>query len=158
MKLSSKQELFCHYYHLTRNHKEAAARAGYMLPDRAGLKLLTLESIKQRIEQLDRQTGFKQEAIRGLKRIAFGSITDAVKLVLSQGEDIGDLECLDLYMISEIKRPKGGGMEIKFYDRLKALEQLNNFGEHSTDTALPFYRALENSANKLFDGGDTGEN
>lgn len=105
MKLSPKHELFCLYYHATRNHKEAAARAGLLLPDRTGLKLLESEAIRKRIEELDEQKGFKQEAIRGLKRIAFGSITDAVRLILDE-ENTEDIDSLDLYMVSEIKRPK----------------------------------------------------
>ena len=31
---------------------------------------------------------------------------------------------MDLYSVSEIKRPKDGSMEIKFFDPLKALEKL----------------------------------
>ena len=46
---------------------------------------------------------------------------------------------MDLFMISEIKRPKDGAMEIKFFDRLKALEKLET-------------RSLETgSADSLFD-------
>lgn len=150
MKLSSKQELFCHYYHITRNHKEAAARAGFLLPDRTGLKLLASQDIRRRIRELDGQKGFRQEAIRGLKRIAFGSISDAVRLL--RDEEIENLDGLDLFMVSEIKRPKGGGMEIRFYDRLKALEILSQCGEQEADLALPFYRALEMSTQKLYGG------
>ena len=59
-------------------------------------------------------------------------------------------EKLDLFNVSEIKRPKGGGLEIKFFDRLKALEHLEQLctgGDE--DSALPFYKALENSAAKV---------
>ena len=31
---------------------------------------------------------------------------------------------LDLFNVSEIKRVKGGGVEVKLFDRLKALEKL----------------------------------
>ena len=34
------------------------------------------------------------------------------------------LSAADLYNVSEIKRVKGGGVEIKFYDRQRALERL----------------------------------
>lgn len=57
---------------------------------------------------------------------------------------------MELFNIAEIKRPKGGGIEIKFFDRLKALERLADMtADEATDSALPFYRALENSANAI---------
>lgn len=57
---------------------------------------------------------------------------------------------MELFNIAEIKRPKGGGIEIKFFDRLKALERLADMtADEAADSALPFYRALENSANAI---------
>ena len=35
-----------------------------------------------------------------------------------------ELEKLDLTMVSDIKCPKSGGIEVKFFDRLKALTTL----------------------------------
>ena len=37
-------------------------------------------------------------------------------------------------------------MEIKFFDRQKALERLEELQAGTSDGALPFYRALERSA------------
>ena len=45
---------------------------------------------------------------------------------------------MDLFLVSEIKRPKDGSMEIKFFDRLKALEKLTDDSEKE-DRATPFY-------------------
>lgn len=57
---------------------------------------------------------------------------------------------MDLFGISEIKRPKGGGLEIKFFDRLKPLERLADMStDEAADSALPFYQALENSAQAI---------
>ncbi|MBR6531233.1 MAG: terminase small subunit, partial [Clostridia bacterium] len=55
------------------------------------------------------------------------------------------------FNVSEIKRPKGGGIEIKFFDRIKALEHLEAMcdGGKDDDSALPFYMALEKSASVL---------
>ena len=56
-------------------------------------------------------------------------------------------EAMELLNISEIKMPKSGGIEIKFFDRLKALEKLEEISHSSSgDSALPFYDALERSA------------
>lgn len=67
----------------------------------------------------------KETVKEGLKHLAFGSCNDAV--VLAFAEELPPksvIEQLDLYNVSEIKRVKGGGVEIKLFDRLKALEKL----------------------------------
>ena len=61
-----------------------------------------------------------------------------------------DVESLDLFNIAEIKRPKTGGLEIKFFDRIKALEKLGDILDSAeNDSARPFYNALEKSAAAL---------
>lgn len=89
-----------------------------------------------------------QEEVReGLRRLAFGEVQDAVLLLFAQDDEIaGRLPELNLYNISEIKRPKGGGMEIKFFDRIKALEKLREFEGAPADEPLSFYKALEEGA------------
>lgn len=89
-----------------------------------------------------------QEEVReGLKRLAFGEIQDAVLLLFADSDEIiGRLSELNLYNISEIKRPKGGGMEIKFFDRIKALEKLREFEGTPQGEPLSFYKALEEGA------------
>lgn len=63
--------------------------------------------------------------IKGLKDLAFGKVNDAVTLVFA--EDIPPPEVLakmNLFHVSSIKRVKGGGVEVQFFDRQKALEKL----------------------------------
>ena len=67
--------------------------------------------------------------------------------------DTGLLETMDLYMISEIKRPKEGALEIKFFDRLKALEKICEVQQNPEETCMPFYKALEKSAG-IFNGDE----
>ncbi len=62
----------------------------------------------------------------GYQRLAFGDISDAVSLLYMENPSRGDLSSMDLFLVSEIKRPKDGSMEIKFFDRLKALEKLES--------------------------------
>ena len=52
---------------------------------------------------------------------------------------------MDLFLVSEIKRPKDGSMEIKFFDRLKALEKLESRSE-SEDGAKDLFDAINRSA------------
>lgn len=99
----------------------------------------------------------EEEVCKGLKRLAFGEIKDAIYLLFADENEITEkLPDLDLFNISEIKRPKGGGMEIKFFDRIKALEKLRDIKNESSSQPLSFYKALEEGAKGVFSGyGDT---
>ena len=89
----------------------------------------------------------QQQIEKGLSELAFGSFSDAIKLLFMSDEEIMQrLPKLKLINISEIKRPKGGGMEIKFFDRIKAFERLMDAGNNGADGSLSFYEALEKSA------------
>lgn len=92
-----------------------------------------------------------EEQIRqGLTNLAVGDVSDAVSLLfLSEDEILQKLPKLNLFNISEIKRVKGGGMEIKFFDRLKAFEKLNEITAVSNGEGLSFYRALEKSVEEM---------
>ncbi len=95
-----------------------------------------------------------EEKVRdGLCELAFGGVSDAVSLLyLSDEEAVDRLPKLKLMNISEIKRPKGGGMEIKFFDRIKACEKLLDTENGAQESGLSFYRALEKSAEDIAGG------
>lgn len=143
--LTAKEKNFCRWYARTGNGREAAFCAGYRLhPGRAAMKLYARQDIRAEIEACSRQGGFYREAAAGLRRLAFGSGTDALRLLLEDSTpEWGEL---DLYNISEIKRPKSGGLEIKFFDRQKALEKLAELTADEEEEAAPFYRTLERSS------------
>ena len=88
-------------------------------------------------------------ALSGLRRLAFGRINDALML-LREDAPGPEAKNLDLFSVAEIKRPKGGGIEIKFFDRLEALTRLAELeagagGESSADS---FFAALRGSADR----------
>ncbi len=150
--LNERELLFCAYYSQTHNAREAAARAGYRLrPELQGIRLLEREEVRAEIERLEQRLQTAQEIRDGYRRLAFGPVTDAIRLLfLEEAPSPGQLEAMDLFPIAEIKRPRAGGMEIKFFDRLKALEKLSQLEEQSAqDGALPFYEALEKGARAL---------
>lgn len=150
--LNEKEKLFCFYFCRTRNPREAAAKAGYTLfPEKSGQKLIEETRIAAEIKRLEGlQEVSRQEAAAGYRRIAYGSVCDAIRLLFADSPpDIQELEKLDLFCVSEIKRPKGGGMEIKFFDRLKALEKLAELSGADERELPPFYAALENGAKAL---------
>ncbi len=161
--LTEREELFCWHYAVTQNAREAAARAGYggLFAEKTAARLLRNEMIAARIQSLCGEQKKRAKSVRvGLERLAFGSIADAVELLCSDEYTASDIQRLDLFCISEIKRPKGGGFEIKFFDRLKALERLAEMDDKFADEgALPFYRAIEQGALALREesGGDGDE-
>ncbi len=138
---------------MLRNGSEAAARSGYTLnPKSAAVKLLGRKEIAEEIAAAAAaQRGIQTEAAAGYKRLAFGSVADALSLIFcEEAPTKEELATMDLFNVSEIKRPKGGGLEIKFFDRLKPLERLSEMSESETASALPFYEALNGSAKALY--------
>ena len=123
-----------------------------MKPSAAAAKLLSRKDIKDEIAVLTQaHKPCHNEAAAGYRKLAFGSIADAISLIYRENPPSEyELAEMELFNVAEIKRPKGGGIEIKFFDRLKALERLADMtADETVDTALPFYRALENSANAI---------
>lgn len=99
----------------------------------------------------------QRDVVDGLRRLAFGDIQDAVTLLFESDEKIlSVLPKLDLFNVSEIKKQKGGGMEIKFFDRIKALEKLREvIYSDDRQTAASFYEALEKSTqSEMTEGGE----
>ncbi len=89
----------------------------------------------------------RKRSLIGFEKLAFGSTADAFKLMMSDGNL--DLSGLNLFNVAEIKKPKDGAMELKFFDRLKALEQLGVNVPQSDGSAVTFYKALNECAEKL---------
>lgn len=148
-KLTKKEIEFCRWYVQLRNPRESALRSGFtILPEQRALNLLSKDSIRQKIAELENENSADSKLISaGLQRLAFGSVTDAVKLILSARDNTSpNIDSLDLFNVSEIKFTSGKGMEIKFFDRLKALEKLSDLSyDDGNDGMLSFYQAIEKS-------------
>ncbi len=155
-KLTKKELDFCHWYSRLQNPKESAIKAGYsVLPEYRAISLLSKNAVKKKLDELKKENCFDEKIVSaGLHRLAFGSIADAVKLILSVGDDNPPSpNSLDLFNVSEIKFTRDKGMEIKFFDRLKALEQLSRISESiENSSALSFYEAIERSTDNRGDG------
>lgn len=90
----------------------------------------------------------RQEYTEGLRHLAFGEIQDAVRLLYAPEEQIlPALGEMDLFNISEIK----------FFDRLKALEKLQALEAAEGNTAAAFYQALEAGAKCVWQEGGAGD-
>lgn len=151
--ITSKEKLFCTYYSLNRNGREAAAKSGYLFPEKTALRLLKRKEIRSFIDELDRQRrADKKDIAQGYVRLAFGCVSDAIKLLYAEDNEKEKIEEMDLFNISEIKRKKGGDIEIKFFDRLKALERLQQLcDEKDPLTGTSLYSAIASSAAALRD-------
>lgn len=142
--LTKKEKDFCVLAGFLGNSAEAAYRAGFtVFPQRKAQKLMQNPKIAQEIAKIKEQNSKSQEAVTGLRRIAFGSVADAVRLAKGEDAEVNDL---DLFSVSEIKYNPGKGVEIKFYDRLKALEALTQIESMAAnDGEYSIYEALERS-------------
>lgn len=143
-RLSVREKNFCIFYLHYGNAFEAAAHAGYSQPEKAGLSLLSRDAILKEIEDLYKRRSDRlvRNAVSGYERLAFGSVDGAVRLLFSE-DPLAELErgC-SLFNVAEIKRPKDGALEIKFFDRLKALEKLEGFSTGDQHGTADFYRAV----------------
>lgn len=149
-KLKEKEILYCKFFLLYHEPYLSAEAAGYPNPKRAARKLMVRKDIARYIEKLSAMPPTLDEVAAGLRRIAFGSNADAIGLSLAEDVNSIDLKSLDLNCISEIKVQKGCVTEIKFFDRVKALEKLAGIcKEDESDDAEAFFKALQNSAKEL---------
>lgn len=151
--LSERETLFCAYTAQGLSAREAAARAGYRLrPEAAGLRLLRRGEVRRTVARMEEERRKSApQAVQGLRRLAFGGAADAVRLLYWNDPDPAALDALDLFCVSEIKRKGDDTVEIKLFDRIRALEKLAELDERTRgeDAGAPFYRALEEGARRL---------
>ncbi|MBO5912779.1 MAG: terminase small subunit [Clostridia bacterium] len=147
MSLTKKEIEFCRYFAICRDARESAAQAGFAVPERSGMRLLAKDSIISEIERISQKNTTVTSAVDGLKRIAFGSVADAVRLILEP--EAVDTEKLDLFMVSELKCTDKC-IEIKFFDRIKALTALLDVSSMSEDnTTSQFVDAIFKGASAI---------
>lgn len=152
--LNSQKNAFICNFAVLGDVEEAAVKAGFPRETalQEGFKILKNASCRDFAAELRKSAADSGAVISGLRRLAFGNCRDAV--VLAFAEELPPasvIESLDLFNVSEIKRDKGGGVEIKLFDRLKALEKLMELEMtcDSRDKANELIRALSPS-----EGGD----
>ena len=158
-KLTTREAAFCRYLIALGDPRQAAVLAGFE-PEicRGAAQLVTRADIIRECKKISKaMLRLKLSPRRGLERVAFGGVGDALALLFMDEAPAPErLQCLDLFSVSEIKRPKGGGIEIKFHDRLKALLTLLEYeGHEEAPGAASLYRALEAAAS--LEAGDPGE-
>lgn len=120
------------------------------MPEKSAMRLLNRKEIQSEIERIDKKRKRSEADISaGYLRLAFGCVSDAVKLIFSEDITEEKIDELDLFNISEIKRKKGGDVEIKFFDRIKALEHLYEMSEGTDSGEASIFDAIRKGASAL---------
>ncbi len=134
--IAKQRSLFCCHYARLGDVTEAARCAGYP-PETAaaeGAALLRRANYRKLVDAYRTALHENPTAVvhAGLERLAFGRTNDAVQLVLAEEMPTSmQIAQLDLFGVASIKRDKSGGMEIHFFDRLKALASLYEYSSNA---------------------------
>lgn len=145
--LSKKEKIFCYYLVETGNIYEAFSIADMKIKKENISELMMNDSIREEIKKIYeiKKQNFSIKAEIGYERLAFGEVSDSIKLIFTKDLDKNQIKNMNFFNISEIKKLKDGTIEIKFFDRMKALEKLHQIEiNRSENEVLPFYSALEN--------------
>ena len=86
----------------------------------------------------------RQALLEQMWALARVKVNDAVKLAYLQEEQLERIDGLDLAALTEFKRGGNGSVELKFSDRMKALERLLELTEEGAEERLnAFLNAME---------------
>ena len=101
--LTSREKRFCEVYSLGGDAAAAAVDAGYDMPEKAGVSLLSRDDINNEVSRLyeKRLRNARQKAYAGYERIAFGSVNDAVRLLFEGDAFTAGAEDYDLFNVAE---------------------------------------------------------
>jgi len=92
--------------------------------------------------------------LRRLERLADQRANDAVKLAFLGEEQVGEIDCMDLRALTELKRHGNGAVEIKLVDKILALETLYGIAKQSSEGAQALFQALERSTRRTEGPGE----
>ena len=95
----------------------------------------------------------RKAVLREIQKLARSRANDAVKLAFMSGEELGGLDKLDLSAVTDFKRNSNGTVELRFVDRLAALQWLLERVEEDP-RAESLRRAIEGGAERLREKGD----
>lgn len=88
---------------------------------------------------------YQKIAVEGLEKLAFGKTSNILYLMFSKEiPDAEEFEKIDFSSVSEIKRDKDGGLQVKFVDRQSILEVLYKFAseENGNEKAENFLNSI----------------
>ncbi len=71
----------------------------------------------------------REELLREMQKLVRAKVNDGVKLAYLSEEQVDLIDSLDLRALTEFQRSGNGAVEVKFNDRMKAMEQILNHTE-----------------------------
>lgn len=133
--MKTKEKEFCRLMAYRGDAKRAARDAGIKADK--WQRLLCRSDIAAEIERCAEslRAVYRSTAVCGLYRTALSNPTDALKLLYREDPTDEELESVDLSSVAEIKRTKDKSMEIKFFDRVKAADKLNELLNSSKESS-----------------------
>lgn len=135
------EQAFCRAYLACMDAQRAARAVGA----EDGFALLRKKSVQSTLAKMRGGEGIcREDVLRRLGEIAFARANDAVKLVVGEGMTAEEIDALELGALAEFKRGTNGAFEVKFFDRVKALELLCTLlgGGDEGSAAAEFFRSL----------------
>ena len=136
---------FCKAYLRTLSLERAEQDSGVS----DGCARLRRPALRKRLDQMrDAMSSVEQsDLIRRLCELAFSRSNDAIRLAYMEHPDEETIDRLDLSAVSEFKRGSNGGVEIRFLDRVKAIDTLRSFlcPAPADSDAAAFLQALEDA-------------
>lgn len=126
--MKKREKEFCRLMAVYAQPERAARESGYRDPSGVWPTLVCRKDIA---EEIAKNTASmcsiaKETALSGVYQLAFGGVSDAVRLLYREQLTDEEIEGLDLSCVAEIKRSKDKSIEVKFFDRLKALDRLRD--------------------------------
>lgn len=135
------EQAFCRAYLACMDAQRAARTVGA----EDGFALLRKKSVQSTLKKMRGGDGIcREDVLRRLGEIAFARANDAVKLVVGEEMTAEEIDALELGALAEFKRGTNGAFEVKFFDRVKALELLCGLlgGGDEGSAAAEFFRSL----------------
>lgn len=78
----------------------------------------------------------REKLLKQMRALAAAKVNDAVKLAYLSGEQLDLIDRLDLTAVTEFKRSGNGAVEVKFSDKMKAIEQLMRMEEDGGESKI----------------------
>jgi len=162
--MTKKERQFAEAYVRLRDEKEAAIACGIpaVLARSTGLIFLQKKAVQHYLDEAEAKTvvfDAEKAVAAGLYRLAFGGGNDAAELLYLSADEVSEvLPKLDLFRVSELKKTKSDAVELKFYDRFRAMELLLELAARSDhrDSMKELLKALDDSSS-LVEGGTNEE-
>lgn len=152
--MTKQEKMFCEIFAATLDKERAAKAAGFVeSPEIFAQRLFSKAAVRKRCKRLIKSSLECQSAVAGLSKLVFGNASSAVEAFFEEG--VPSLKNADLFCISEIKRSSTGAVEIKFFDKIRALQTLAELCPTESENKMQgFYEAIIKGATASDDRSD----